>query len=75
MTQKQSVFVVCQDFGLEGFGPPIRAFATEALAQVFVDGGSQVGGKLTWYCLALTTVADAAQSTPAWAESFRGKSE
>jgi uncharacterized protein (UPF0303 family) len=44
MRDIENVFVVYVDYGLEGFGKPIRCFSTEELAALYVSGAEENGG-------------------------------
>lgn len=48
-TQSKVVFVVAHDGGYEGHSEPLKAFATEALARLWVEAANHHGGGFQYY--------------------------
>ncbi len=55
---KDLIFVVYEDLGLEGKGAPFRAFTTERLATLFVEGSQASGGRYIIRGLEIETPED-----------------
>lgn len=54
------VFVVAHDGGCEGHSEPIKAFATEALARMWVEAANRHSGGFQYYPLDVITPEDLA---------------